>query len=214
MKKLARWLIGTVVIGSVLLLTGDPQDFWLWAFIVSFAGVGGFGVYSMDDDLAKERFTPPNGGADRLSLRIVRLAGLAVIVVCIVDNRLGWTTVAAPFRGLALGMFVLSFFAMIHAMRTNRFFSAVVRIQSERGHRVIENGPYSVVRHPGYAAMITAVPMIGLVLDSWIGAAVALGYSSLILRRVLFEDRFLHANLPGYAGYAARVPHRLIPGVW
>lgn len=214
MKRLVRWIAGTVVVGGVLLLTGDPRDPWLWAFIASFAVVGGFAVYSMDDDLAQERFSPPNSGADRLSLRTVRLAALASIVAAVLDNYFDWTIVAPPVRGLGLATFVLSFVLMIHAMRTNRFFSAVVRIQSDRGHRVIEDGPYSVVRHPGYAAMIIAVPMIGLALDSWIGAAVALVYSALILRRVLFEDRFLQANLPGYAGYTQRVPHRLVPGIW
>jgi protein-S-isoprenylcysteine O-methyltransferase Ste14 len=214
MKRLGKWLLSTAAIASVLLLAGNPLDPWLWAFIISFALVGGYAVYSMDDDLANERFSPPEPGADRLSLRAVRLVALAALVAAILDVRFGWTSVPGPLRALGLGTFVLSFMVIVRAMRTNRFFSAVVRIQSDRGHRVIEDGPYSIVRHPGYAAMIVAVPMSGLALGSWIGAGVALTYSALILRRVMFEDGFLQANLPGYAAYAARVPHRLVPGVW
>lgn len=99
-------------------------------------------------------------------------------------------------------------------MRENRFFSAVVRIQDDRGHRVVDSGPYAVVRHPGYAGMIVGIPASGLALGSWVGCAIALGYSALILRRVSFEDRFLQRNLAGYTDYAARVRSRVIPGVW
>jgi protein-S-isoprenylcysteine O-methyltransferase Ste14 len=139
---------------------------------------------------------------------------LAALIAAILDTRFGWTTVTTPLRALGLATFLLSFLLIVRAMRTNRFFSAVVRIQHDRGHHVVDKGPYAVVRHPGYAAMIIAVPMSGLALGSWIGAGVALVYSALILRRVMFEDGFLQANLPGYVSYAARVPHRLIPGVW
>ena len=214
MKRLGKWLLSTAAIATVLLLAGNPLDPWLWAFIIGFASVGGYAIYSMDDDLARERFNPPDKGADRLSLRAVRLVALAALIAVIADTRFGWTSVASPLRALGLATFLLAFMLIVRAMRTNRFFSAVVRIQTDRGHHVVDRGPYAVVRHPGYAAMIVAVPMSGLALGSWIGAGVALVYSALILRRVVFEDGFLQAHLPGYVSYAARVPHRLIPGVW
>ena len=214
MKLLARWLLGTTVLATVIVVTGNPRDPWLWAFIASFGIVGAVAVYSMDDDLARERFSPPDAGADRLSLRLVRLVALAAVVAAVLDNSFGWTHVSTPFRALGVVGFVVSFLIIVFAMRANRFFSAVVRIQDDRGHFVIEAGPYSIVRHPGYAGMIIAVPMSGLALDSWVAAAIALVYSALILRRVMFEDRFLRAHLAGYGAYAARVRWRLIPGVW
>jgi protein-S-isoprenylcysteine O-methyltransferase Ste14 len=89
-----------------------------------------------------------------------------------------------------------------------------VRVQDDRGHRVIDSGPYSVVRHPGYAGMLLGMPFSGLALGSWLAAGIGLVLSALIFRRVLFEDAFLKKNLTGYAAYADRVRHRLIPGVW
>ena len=64
-------------------------------------------------------------------------------------------------------------------MIANRFFSAVVRIQGERGHRVIDQGPYAFIRHPGYAGMILSVPCSGLALGSWLGVRAGAG----VLRR-------------------------------
>jgi protein-S-isoprenylcysteine O-methyltransferase Ste14 len=100
------------------------------------------------------------------------------------------------------------------AMRQNRFFSAVVRVQNDRGHHVVDQGLYSVVRHPGYAGMMLGMPFSGLALGSWRAAAIGLLLSVLIMRRVMFEDAFLQKNLVGYADYVKRVRHRVIPGVW
>ena len=107
------------------------------------------------------------------------------------------------------------FGAMIfRAMVANRFFSAVVRIQRDRGHQVVDVGPYARVRHPGYLGMLMSVPCSGLALGSWLAVGVGLIYAAMMLRRVLFEDAFLRANLEGYADYRVRVPYRLVPGLW
>jgi protein-S-isoprenylcysteine O-methyltransferase Ste14 len=62
--------------------------------------------------------------------------------------------------------------------------------------------------------MISAVPLSALALGSWLSFAIALLYSALIFRRVLFEDAFLRANLDGYTAYTQRVQYRLVPGVF
>jgi protein-S-isoprenylcysteine O-methyltransferase Ste14 len=62
--------------------------------------------------------------------------------------------------------------------------------------------------------MIAAIPLSGLALGSWLSFGVALVYSAMILRRVLFEDAFLLHNLDGYPAYARRVTGRLVPRLW
>lgn len=214
MKRLVRWSVGTAVVGAVLLLVGNGRDPWLWAYVATFSAIGGYAIHAMDDDLAKERFSPPSKGADRLALRWVRVIAAAHIVVGVADSRFGWTTLPDILRGAGLLGFALSFLLVARSMLANRFFSAVVRIQDDRGHRVVDMGPYAIVRHPGYAGMIVFAPFSGLALGSWISVAVALVYSALILRRVLFEDRFLRNNLTGYEAYTGRVRYRLVPGLW
>ena len=214
MKRLVRWCIATLIIASVILVLGNAHDPWLWGYIVTFSLIGAYAMYVMDDDLARERFTPPSKGADRLSLAWVRAIAAAHLLVGIADSRFGWTTVPDVLRGAGLIGFALSFMVVVRAMLANRFFSAVVRIQDDRGHHVVDRGPYSVVRHPGYAGMIVFAPLSGLTLGSWLSVGVALVYSGLVLRRVLFEDRFLRENLTGYQSYTTRVPYRLVPGVW
>jgi protein-S-isoprenylcysteine O-methyltransferase Ste14 len=144
----------------------------------------------------------------------VRIIGFGHVVVGVLDNRFAWTPVPSSLRGAGLLVLVAGFALFIRAMRTNRFFSAVVRIQSDRGHHVVDVGPYARVRHPGYAAMILAIPGSGLALGSWLAFGIGLVYSALILRRVRFEDGFLRAHLEGYGEYAQRVRYRLVPGLW
>jgi protein-S-isoprenylcysteine O-methyltransferase Ste14 len=214
MKYVIRWMLTATLAGALLLVLGNWRDPWLWAYVLTFLFLGFYAIRGMEPDLARERFDPPEAGADPVWLHVIRVVALTHIVVAVADSRYGWTEVAAWLRGASLGAFAAGFLLVVSASRANQFFSAVVRIQRERGHRVVDGGPYAVVRHPGYAGMIGFVPFSGLALGSWPAFAVGLIYAALILRRVFFEDSYLRAHLEGYAGYAARVPWRLVPKVW
>lgn len=198
-----------------MLLSGQWSDPWLWLYVGSWSAFGLIALLSIDENLTSERFHPPEPGADRLPLRVVRVIALAHLAVGALDTgRWHVAPVPPPARVAGLVGMIACSMLIVRAMRTNRFFSAVVRIQKDRGHHVVSSGPYARIRHPGYAGMITAIPFSALALGSWLGVALALVYSGLIIRRVMFEDTFLQANLPGYQAYAARVPYRLIPGAW
>jgi protein-S-isoprenylcysteine O-methyltransferase Ste14 len=96
----------------------------------------------------------------------------------------------------------------------NPFFSAVVRIQRERGHRVVSRGPYAFVRHPGYAGPLLAHVCLPLALGSLWGLLPALAGCACLVLRIGFEEGVLRAELAGYAEYAQRVRWRLLPYVW
>ena len=213
-KRLLRWVGATILIGSGVLLGGNASDPWLWAYVIAFAAVGLVAMISLDDDLVRERFSPPDPGADRLSLRWVRLVALAHVMIGILDSRFGWTHVAPVLRPVGLVGFMACFLLIVRAAQANRYFSSVVRIQSERGHQVVDKGPYATIRHPGYAAMLPLAQFSALALGSWLAFVAAFAYSALIFKRVRFEDGFLHERLQGYGAYASRVRYRLIPRVW
>ena len=214
-RRLMRFGIVFLGLTTVLVLLNGGFDTWLALYLLVWSIFGVYAMVSIDDDLARERFRPPEPGADRAPLRAIRLLALAHVVVGTLDaGRWHLAPVPDTLRALALVMMVPSALFVVEAMRANRFFSPVVRVQKERGHRVIDNGPYGTIRHPGYLGMIVSVMCSGLALGSWLGFALAALYAALILRRVFFEDAFLQANLEGYADYVRRVPYRLIPGGW
>jgi protein-S-isoprenylcysteine O-methyltransferase Ste14 len=131
------------------------------------------------------------------------------------DQRYGWTNgfpVAAQIAAVAIC--ILSYALFIWAMASNRFFSQIVRIQSDRDHVVATAGPYRYVRHPGYAGMVVFELAMSTLLGSWWAILAGGVCSSLIILRTALEDRTLQVELPGYAEYARQVRYRLLPGVW
>jgi protein-S-isoprenylcysteine O-methyltransferase Ste14 len=138
-----------------------------------------------------------------------------LVIVAGLDHRFGWSSVF-PLWLIVLGFLLISlgYAFAAWALIENRFFSSVVRIQVDRGHVVCDSGPYRIVRHPGYAGNMLALPGMVLALSSmWtlIPAAVALIIA--VIRTVL-EDQTLLDELPGYRDYARRVRYRLIPGIY
>jgi len=214
-KRLIRFTVTLLCLGTALVLLKGTFDRWLALYLAGWAIFALYAFVSIDDDLAKERFHPPEPGADRIPLRAIRIFALAHIVVGALDaGRWHLAPVPDGLRAVALPLMVVSALLVVQAMRANRFFSPVVRVQRERGHRVIDQGPYGTIRHPGYLGMIVSVLCSGLVLGSWLGFALAALYAGLIFRRVFFEDAFLKANLAGYTEYAQRVRYRLVPRGW
>jgi protein-S-isoprenylcysteine O-methyltransferase Ste14 len=99
-------------------------------------------------------------------------------------------------------------------MAVNRYYSAVVRVQKDRGQTVVSDGPYRFVRHPSYATGIVSSLMIPILLGSlWALIPCGLVVVGTIIRTAL-EDRTLQDELDGYKEYAAKVRYRLLPGVW
>jgi protein-S-isoprenylcysteine O-methyltransferase Ste14 len=215
-KLLVFWaLVVSALTAVVFLVAGTYRDPWLWAYVAAWGMTTFYGVSGLDDDLARERFRPPERSADCVALAFVRLFGVAHVIVGALDSgRWHIAPVPSALRAVSLAAMALTFGMFYRAMHENHFFSAVVRLQRDRAHRVVDTGPYAIVRHPGYLGLILGMPFSGLALGSFLSAGIGLVLTALIVRRVLFEDAFLRRNLEGYAVYATRVRHRLVPGVW
>lgn len=207
--------VWAAIFGALFLISGAWTDPWLWTYALAWAAVLLWAMLGIDEDLAHERFRPPSRGADSAWLAAIQIVALAHLVVGALDlGRWRVSHVPASIRGVALAGMAAAAVLVFRAMRSNRYFSSVVRIQDDRGHRVVDEGPYTLVRHPGYAGMIPLMAASGLALGSWLAFGFGVVYGLLIVRRTFFEDRFLQANLAGYRDYVRRVPYRLVPGIW
>ena len=152
---------------------------------------------------------------DRFFTPAITIFGtLANIVIASLDARFHWTT------SINLGIWIsaviiaeLSQLFVFWAMASNQFFATTVRIQEERGHYVVETGPYCIIRHPGYAGSVIYSLLIPLVLGSYWTFFPAILTVGLLITRTKLEDGTLQAELPGYNDYAQRISYRLIPGI-
>ena len=99
-------------------------------------------------------------------------------------------------------------------MRENTYLSQVVKVDKERGHKVITTGPYAYVRHPLYTVAIILLFAVPIALGSRFSLIISLFLTLLLIVRTYLEDRTLHVELDGYREYAKRTTYRLIPGLW
>lgn len=189
-----------------------------WAFLVFYAVFAGVGILLADPALLDERtrlHTDVRGVDLGLATAAFVLMMPGTFVVCGYDERYGWSPpIPPPVQWLALAVFAAGYVFSLWAAYSNPFFSTVVRIQRERGHHVVEAGPYAFVRHPGYAGPILSHLALPIALGSLWGLVPAVAGTAFLIARARFEERTLADELAGYREYMRRVPWRLFPHVW
>ena len=164
----------------------------------------------------RSRLQPGTKSWDKVLAPVIAIAGPIVTwVVAGLDFRFQWSPPVAFWARLAsLAALILGYGLVLWAMCVNRFFASTVRIQHERGHRVIQDGPYRHVRHPGYLGASLFQAATPLALGSLWGLVPALLVICLLVLRTVLEDRTLQRELEGYSPHAARVRWRWLPGIW
>lgn len=218
MILLALPLLGVeLVIGAVLFGSAGRLNLpWYWALLAVHAPLMVVGAASMDRSLMRERLRPGPGARDRGYRAALTAIILAQLVVAGMDaGRFRWSP-ALPdaIRAAALACYALGFLLSLWAMTANRFFSSVVRVQTDRGHHVVRHGPYRFVRHPGYLGMLVAVVSQSFVLGSLWSLLPLMAFALVLVSRTALEDRMLCRELTGYEEYARAVTCRLAPGIW
>jgi protein-S-isoprenylcysteine O-methyltransferase Ste14 len=164
---------------------------------------------------ARSRFQPGTQAWDLKLVAVILAAMIVSIPVASFDaGRAHWSN--APLWVVMLGyvLILAGIAGTAWAQGVNPYFEPGVRLQTERHQRVIDTGPYRIVRHPGYSNALMLFAGMPLALGSWWGLVPAGIAGALLVLRTAWEDRLLRASLDGYAAYAGRVRYRLLPGVW
>ena len=130
------------------------------------------------------------------------------------DSRFHWSAVPWWLSACGYLLMLSGFWFATWAGRVNKFAEPTVRIQHDRGHTVIDTGPYARVRHPMYTACIAMFPGMALALGSYWALIPAGVVCGILVFRTHWEDHTLRAELDGYRDYTIRVPDKLIPYVW
>jgi protein-S-isoprenylcysteine O-methyltransferase Ste14 len=213
-RTLSRWAILTGLLAAGLFLAaGTTRIPALRVYILVFSALLLVTMLTVDPGLARERAHPGADGRDTRARFGAGFFFLITVSFAAMDvHRLHQSAaVPVPVSMIALAVFAVALGFQAWAMIVNPFFSSAVRIQTERGHHVITRGPYRWLRHPGYLAMIVAIPASALAIGSWLALIPAAGFCAVIVRRARLEDQFLKENLAGYLDYKQRVRGGLFP---
>ena len=216
-----REVLGLAVMGVALFWAAGTVAWWPgWAalgVLLAWSLAMALVILRTNPSLLAERLGPRAGAKpwDTAIMSLLGLAQLARYILAGLDQRYGWTGgFPAGVQIAALVICALGYALFVWAAASNAFFTQIVRIQPERGHRVVTGGPYHYVRHPGYAGAILFELAISILFASWWSLLASIFCAVLLLLRTALEDRTLQVELAGYVDYTHRVRYRLLPGVW
>jgi len=227
-RTLIRALVGFamyLLLTPALLFLAAGTVRWpmAWVYVISMlaAAVGSrLIVLKRNPDMLMERaqFTSAEGTKswDRILVPAIALFGpWVMMVVAGLDRRYGWSTPVSITGQVVATLFLFGGYLLaVWAMVVNRYFSAVARIQKDRGQEVVSGGPYRFVRHPSYAGAVLGYLALPVMLEAlWAFVPALFVLVGLVIRTGL-EDEMLQEELEGYKAYAANTRYRLIPGVW
>ena len=216
-------LVFIVVIPLLPLLISRRWNWWeAWLFaliyILSFLISRALAARRHPDLLAERaRFAQHEDAKpwDKWLAPLVGLGGGLLPLVAGLDALFDWShPFSLPVKIVALVITLAGYVLGSYALIENRFFSGMVRIQTDRNHHVVSSGPYRWLRHPGYAGAVLAYLATPLFLDSRWAFLPAVLLTILLVIRTALEDNVLQEELAGYRDYARRVRYRLLPGVW
>jgi protein-S-isoprenylcysteine O-methyltransferase Ste14 len=222
-RFLVRTVLYLVVIGAILF--GAAGTFhWpeAWIYLALSAALsfgGGLWLARHDPGLLAERLGSliqrDQKRWDKIFMTIMMALWFGWLVLMGLDTgRYHWSHMPLALQIAGFVLLCLGSYLVGLTFRENSYAAPVVKIQKERGHRVVSTGPYAYVRHPMYAVALLIVAGAPLLLGSWWGLAAAAALVLLIAIRAVLEERMLTAELAGYADYAARVRYRLVPYLW
>jgi protein-S-isoprenylcysteine O-methyltransferase Ste14 len=224
LKAIMRFLLMTIFMLAVLFLAAGRLDWWeAWSYAAMtliILLVSRSYMIVNNPDMALERAEASQRenvkSWDKILVPLITVYGpLVSWIIAGLDHRFGWSPdLPASVQFFALAMISLGSLFGTWAMMVNRFFSSHVRIQTDRDHIVVSNGPYRIVRHPGYAGGILGWIAAPFFFSSyWVAVPAILVITATILRTA-WEDRTLQEELPGYKAYARSVRYRLVPRIW
>ncbi|HEY1997786.1 isoprenylcysteine carboxylmethyltransferase family protein [Paraburkholderia sp.] len=223
-KRLIVQLTLWFVLMGVLLFGAAGTLGWAagWWFLIVWAVPGvwlGFWLARYDPGLLTERLRPvmqPHQSLwDRVFIVYIGAVWVGWMILMPLDaERFHWSHVPAWLQSAGALAIILCTYLCFLVFRANSFAAAVVKIQTERGHKVIDTGPYAYVRHPMYGAALLFLAGTPLLLGSWWGLAYAWLLVAGFGYRAVQEERLLAAHLEGYTAYAERVRYRFVPHIW
>jgi protein-S-isoprenylcysteine O-methyltransferase Ste14 len=209
-----------VALALFLFLPAWTLHFWqAWLYLLVFAASASLitlYLWKRDRALLARRLNAGPAAETRKRQRAIQvvasLAFMGTLLVPSLDHRFGWSDV--PVEAVIAGdLLVVAGFAIIFLVfRENTFTAGTVEIAA--GQRVISTGPYALIRHPMYAGALLMLFGTPPALGSWWGLAMFVPMTLAIVWRLIDEEDFLAANLPGYAAYRAAIRYRLLPFIW
>jgi protein-S-isoprenylcysteine O-methyltransferase Ste14 len=215
--------LGLFILFALALFLPAGSLSWLagWVFLILFFGFFtsvNIWLFKHNPGLLQERMSlgrSDQKGWDKVLFPLLLALPFAWLAFIALDAvRFHWSSIPVWVQVIGAAILLFSFHLLFLTFRENSYLSTVVRIQEDRGHKVVSSGPYHYVRHPMYSAFIPFMVGTPLLLGSWYGVLLGLGFMVVLARRAVLEESTLREELQGYADYMTQVKYRILPYIW
>ena len=220
-QLLIKSLTGTLFFLLILFISAGRINYWQGLLYASINIISVFlnsFALSNNNELAEER-SRVHEGTKSWDKKILGLSAVTLIITYIVagldSGRFQWSPgFHWSINATGTVLILLGEVIFLTAQKQNKFFSSVMRIQTDRGQTVCETGLYKIIRHPAYLG--TIVTPIGIPLISGSLWSIMPSVFSIILTliRTSLEDKTLINELNGYREYTYKTRYRLLPYIW
>jgi protein-S-isoprenylcysteine O-methyltransferase Ste14 len=218
LKRMIQVFALLIFTSAILFLSaGNFKWIWGWIYIIIYLSYIIINASILPKELIAERGKSKDNVKkwDQTLNKVNIIPGLGLIVIGGLDQRFKWTSDLSIYvHLLGLVMYISGSILFSWSMMSNHFFSTLVRIQIDRDHKVATNGPYKLIRHPGYSGFILSTIGVPLIIGSLWAFIPAFFTGILFVIRTILEDRTLYLELEGYKEFSEKTRYRLIPGIW
>ena len=219
-KALLSVLLLGVVMAAILFNTAGTVNYWqAWVFLLILIILSLLiTIYLIrnDPELLKRRMRGGPTAEKRVSQRVIMIftsiGFIGLLVVPGLDRRFSWSTVPLAVVIAGDALVALGYYFIFLVFRQNTYSSATIEMAVNQ--KMIDSGPYSLVRHPMYAGALLYLMGMPLALGSYWGLVPFVAMIPFLIWRIFDEEMMLTRELEGYDEYKQRVRYRLVPGVW
>jgi len=212
-----RFLSGIPALGLFFFLPAGTINYWeAWVYLaLLFTPMFFMMRYLVKNDpalLERRMRTKEKDAEQNLIIKISYIYYIVVFLLPGFDKRFGWSDTPLWSIVIAQILVFLGYIMVVWVFRTNSYASRTVEVDEDQ--KVIDSGPYAIVRHPMYTGVTVLYIMSPLALGSLWVVIPATMIIPLLVARILSEEKILAKELPGYTEYQQKVKYRLLPGIW
>ena len=213
----SRFLISFPLLGAMFFLPAGTLNYWeAWIYLILLMSAALLLTrYLLKNDpalLERRMRMREKAGDQKVIVKFSYFYFTAIFLLPGFDKRFGWSDAPVWVVLAALVLALTGYLIVIRVFRENSYASRIVEVEDEQ--KVIETGPYAVVRHPMYSGVTLLYIMTPLALGSYWSMIPALLIIPLLVARILSEEKILANDLDGYSDYQKKVEYRLIPFIW
>ena len=216
-KVILRFGMFIVIMGLLFFLPAGTLRYWeAWvymAILVTPMIIFLFYIIKHDPDLLERRMRTKEKETEQKT--ITKIGSFIFILIYLIpgfDQRYGWSSVPVEIIIIADIIVLGGYLLFVRVLLENSYASRIVEV--ERQQKVITTGPYKIVRHPMYSAVLLMYSFGPLALGSYWAMIGNMLLILILVARINNEEKVLLRELEGCQDYLEKTKYRLVPGIW